>query len=109
MKTEQLIDLLSTNLEAVDTHRVIRSLWIAIVTGLVLASLTCIVTLGIRPDLSNPGVLEFLFVKIGFASRRQRPRLAPPAQATRALVGENRSQNISNRSSFYRFGDPCRS
>lgn len=68
MKTEQLIDLLSTNLEAVDTHKVVRSLWAAIVTGLVLASLTCIVTLGIRPDLSNPGALEFLFVKIGFAA-----------------------------------------
>jgi hypothetical protein len=68
MKTEQLIDLLSTNLEPVDTQKVVRSLWIAIVAGLVLASLTCIVTLGMRQDLSNPGVLEFLFVKIGFAA-----------------------------------------
>ena len=55
MKTEQLIDLLSTNLEPVDTHKVVRSLWIATVAGLVLASLTCIVTLGMRPDLNNPG------------------------------------------------------
>ena len=68
MKTEQLIDLLSTNLEPVDTHKVVRSLWIAIVAGLVLASLVCIVTLGIRSDLNNPGVLGFLFVKIGFAA-----------------------------------------
>jgi hypothetical protein len=68
MKTEQLIDLLSTNLEPVDTQKVVRSLWIAIVAGLVLASLTCIVTLGIRQDLSNPGVLGFLFAKIGFAA-----------------------------------------
>ena len=35
MKTEQLIDLLSTNLEPVDSHKVVRSLWIATVTGLV--------------------------------------------------------------------------
>jgi hypothetical protein len=66
MKTEQLIDLLSTNLEPVDTRKVIRSLLIAIVAGLVLALLTCIGTLGIRPDLNNPGVLGFLFLKIGF-------------------------------------------
>jgi hypothetical protein len=68
MKTEQLIDLLSTNLEPVDTQKVVRSLWVAIVAGLVLASLTCIGTLGMRHDLSNPRVLEFLFVKIGFAA-----------------------------------------
>jgi hypothetical protein len=68
MKTEQLIDLLSTNLEPVDTYKVVRSLWIATVAGLVLASLTCIVTLGVRPDLNNPGILGFLFVKIGFAA-----------------------------------------
>jgi len=68
MKTEQLIDLLSTNLDPVDTHKVVRSLWIATVAGLVLASLTCIVTLGIRPDLNNPEVLGFLLVKTGFAA-----------------------------------------
>ena len=68
MKTEHLIDLLSTNLDPVDTHKVVRSLWIATVVGLALASLTCIVTLGIRPDLNDPGVLGFLLVKIGFAA-----------------------------------------
>jgi hypothetical protein len=68
MKTEQLIDLLSTNLEPVDSHKVVRSLWIATVTGLVLASLTCIVTLGIRPDLNNPEALGFLGIKLGFAA-----------------------------------------
>jgi hypothetical protein len=68
MKTQQLIDLLSTNLEPVDTHKVVRGLWIATVAGLVLASLTCVVTLGIRPDLNNPGVLGFLCIKLGFAT-----------------------------------------
>jgi len=68
MKTEQLIDLLSTNLEPVDTQKVVRSLSIATVAGLVLASLICIVTLGMRPDLNNPGVLGFLFIKVGFAA-----------------------------------------
>jgi hypothetical protein len=66
MKTEELIDLLSTNIEPVDTQKVDRTLQIAIVAGLVLALLTCIVTLGVRPDLNNPGVFGFLLVKIGF-------------------------------------------
>ena len=66
MKTEELIDLLSTNIEPVDTRKVVRTLQIAIVAGLVLAFLTCIVTLGVRPDLNNPGVFGFLLVKIGF-------------------------------------------
>ena len=66
MKTEELIDLLSTNIEPVDTQKVDRTLQIAIVAGLILAFLTCIVTLGVRPDLNNPGVFGFLLVKIGF-------------------------------------------
>ena len=66
MKTEELIDLLSTNIEPVDTRKVVRTLQIAIVAGLVLAFLTCIVTLGIRPDLDNAGVFGFLLVKMGF-------------------------------------------
>ena len=66
MKTEELIDLLSTNIEPVDTQKVDRTLQMAIVAGLVLAFLTCIVTLGVRPDLNNPGVFGFLLVKIGF-------------------------------------------
>jgi hypothetical protein len=66
MKTEELIDLLSTNIEPVDTHEVVRNLGIAIAAGLILALLTCIVALGIRPDINNPGVFEFLLFKIGF-------------------------------------------
>ena len=66
MKTEELIDLLSTNIEPVDTQKVDRTLQIAIVAGLFLAFLTCIVTLGVRADLNNPGVFGFLLVKIGF-------------------------------------------
>jgi len=68
MKTEELIDLLSTNIEPVDTQKVVRGLRIAIVAGLVLAVLTCIVTLGIRPDLNSTRVFGFLLVKIGFGA-----------------------------------------
>jgi hypothetical protein len=68
MKTEELIDLLSTNIEPVDTQKVVRDLRIAIVAGLVLAALTCIVTLGIRPDLNSTRVFGFLLVTIGFGT-----------------------------------------
>lgn len=68
MNTEELIDLLSTNIEPVDAQKVVRNLGVAITAGLVLALLTCIVTLGIRPDLDSPGVFGFLLVKIGFGS-----------------------------------------
>ncbi|AMN45015.1 NrsF family protein [Rhodoplanes sp. Z2-YC6860] len=68
MKTEQLIDLLSSNLEPVDRFKVFRSLTIATVSGLAFSSVVCIVALGMRPDLNNPEVMKFLFVKIGFGS-----------------------------------------
>lgn len=68
MKTEQLIDLLSANLEPVNTYKLVRSLTFATVAGLALASVICIVTLGIRPDFSRPEVLGFLFIKVGFAA-----------------------------------------
>jgi hypothetical protein len=68
MKTEQLIDQLSANLEPADGYKLIRGLSIAAVAGLVLASLICIFTLGVRPDLNNPGALAFLSIKAGFAA-----------------------------------------
>lgn len=68
MKTEELIDLLSTNIEAVDTQKVVRNLSIAIIAGLFLSLLTCIVTLGMRSDLNNPEAFGFLLVKSGFGA-----------------------------------------
>jgi hypothetical protein len=68
MKTEELIDLLSTNVEPVDPRTVVRNLRTAIVAGLAVALLTCIVARGVRPDLTSPAVFEFLLVKIGFGA-----------------------------------------
>jgi hypothetical protein len=66
MKTDELIDLLSTGIEPIDTQRVTRTLWMAVIAGLILAVLTCIVTRGIRPDMGDPGVLGFVLIKIAF-------------------------------------------
>lgn len=66
MKTEKLIDVLSTNVEPVDSQGVTRNLQIAIVAGLVLALVSGIAALGIRWDVGTPAAFGFLVLKIGF-------------------------------------------
>lgn len=66
MKTDQLIDVLSTNVERVDTARVSRNLQLAIVGGLILALIIGLAALGIRWDLKEPTVFGFLTFKVGF-------------------------------------------
>lgn len=68
MKTEHLIDLLSANVEPIDPYKLVRSLLIATFLGWGSASLTCIVTLGVRPDVHASGGLGFLLIKVGFAA-----------------------------------------
>jgi hypothetical protein len=67
MKTNDLVALLSTNLEPVDRKAVVRTLWIAIGVGASLAVGIAVVGLGFRPDLTAPGALIFLAVKVAFA------------------------------------------
>jgi hypothetical protein len=67
MKTNDLVALLSTNLEPVDRKAVVRTLWIAIGVGTSLAVGIALVGLGFRPDLTTPGALIFLAVKVAFA------------------------------------------
>src|SRR6516165_1010585 len=64
--TCRMLHFSRANVEPVDTRKVVRNLGIAIGAGVVLALLACIVTLGVRPDLDNPGVFGFLLVKMGF-------------------------------------------
>jgi hypothetical protein len=66
MKTDELIDVLSTNIEPVDTQKVTRTLQIAILTGLVLALITGILALGVRLDLRDTGAFAFLGLKVAF-------------------------------------------
>jgi hypothetical protein len=66
MKTDELIDVLSTNVERVDTNKVSRNLQLAIVGGLILALITGLAFLGVRWDLRDPSAFGFLVLKIGF-------------------------------------------
>jgi hypothetical protein len=66
MKTDDLIAVLSTNVERVDTGRVSRNLQIAILGGLVLALITDIAALGVRWDIQEPNAFLFSILKVGF-------------------------------------------
>jgi hypothetical protein len=67
MRTDELIDLLSTNVEPVDHRRVGRALGIAVAVGAAAALGATLVAFGVRPDLGEPGALAFLLLKLAFA------------------------------------------
>jgi hypothetical protein len=66
MKTDELIDVLSTNVEPVDPQRVTRNLQIAVIAGLSLALVSGVGALGIRWDIRDPGAFGFLVLKVAF-------------------------------------------
>ena len=66
MKTDDLIDVLSTNLEPVDPGKVGRYLGISIVAGLSVALVSGIVALGLRWDFYEPNALQSLLLKLAF-------------------------------------------
>lgn len=67
MKTDELITMLSTNVEAVDRRRVVREISATIAIGSVAAVGTMVWTLGLRGDLPQTGPLVFLLAKLAFA------------------------------------------
>ena len=66
MKTDDLIDVLSTNVEAVDTRRVVLYVLVGILIGGAIAILLTVLALGIRSDLRNTSSLVFMFAKATF-------------------------------------------
>ncbi|WP_262031697.1 DUF1109 domain-containing protein [Microvirga sp. Mcv34] len=68
MKTDDLINLLSTNVEPVDRRQLRRSLGLAVALGAGGALITVLLALGVRTDLHEPGVLAFLGLKLAFAT-----------------------------------------
>ncbi len=66
MKTDELIDILSTNVEAVDHRQTGRTIGVALAAGAAVAAVAVIVALGLRSDLTG-SALAFLLLKIGFA------------------------------------------
>ena len=67
MKTDELIDVLSTNLEPVDSSKVTRILSIAIFAGLFVAVASGILALGTR-DIDSSSAFQFLLLKLAFGA-----------------------------------------
>jgi hypothetical protein len=67
MKTDELVALLSANLEPVDRKAVVRGLYLAIAGGAAAALGIAFVSLGVRPDLMTTRALIYLAVKLAFA------------------------------------------
>ena len=62
MKTDDLIAMLSTNVEQVNRRRLVQIVAAAIAIGAALVIAAVFVVLGIRPDLMKTGALAFLFL-----------------------------------------------
>jgi hypothetical protein len=66
MKTDDLIAMLSTNVEQVNRRRLVQMVAAAIAIGAALVIAAVFVVLGIRPDLMKAGALAFLVLKLVF-------------------------------------------
>jgi hypothetical protein len=67
MKTDDLVALLSTNLEPVDRSSAVRTLCVALAAGSIVPLGITLAGLGVRSDLMTARALIFLFVKLAFA------------------------------------------
>jgi hypothetical protein len=67
MKTDDLVSLLSTNLEPVDRRSVARTLYVALAAGSIVALGLALIGLGVRSDLMMARAVIFLVVKLSFA------------------------------------------
>jgi hypothetical protein len=66
MRTDRLIDVLSTNLEPVKRGQLARALAVALIAGAIVAFCLMLATLGLRGDLAAPGRFAFLGLKLLF-------------------------------------------
>ena len=67
MKTDDLVALLSANLEPVDRNAVVRTLYVAIAAAAIAALGIAFAGLGLRPDLTTTRALIYLTIKLTFA------------------------------------------
>jgi hypothetical protein len=66
MKTDDLIAMLSTNVERVDTRQVSRKIGTAVAAGAAAAFVAVLVVHGVRGDLTGPSALTYLPLKLAF-------------------------------------------
>lgn len=67
MRTEHLIDILSTNVEPVDRHKVTRSILVAIGLGAAAVVMLVVVMFGARPDYGHSEAHLYLAAKLVFS------------------------------------------
>jgi len=67
MKTDDLVAMLSTNVEPVGRGLVVRTIAIAVAAGAALALAFVLVGLGVRADLTATRATAFLLLKVAFA------------------------------------------
>lgn len=67
MKTDDLIGMLSTNVEAVERRQVGREIWATIAAGGIASVGAIVLTLGVRGDLPETWPFLFLLTKLAFA------------------------------------------
>jgi hypothetical protein len=67
MKTDDLVALLSANLEPVDRNADVRTLYVAIAAAAIAALGIAFAGLGFRPDLTTTRALIYLTIKLTFA------------------------------------------
>lgn len=67
MKTNELIDVLSKNIEPVDTRRLALRFGAAILGAISAALLVAVFALGVRADINEPVARAFVFGKLAFA------------------------------------------
>jgi hypothetical protein len=67
VKTDELVNMLSTNVERIDSRRASRGLAAAVVIGAAIAACLMILVLGARSDLTTAGALSSLCLKVFFA------------------------------------------
>jgi hypothetical protein len=67
MKTDDLVEMLSTNIEAVDWREVSRTILVAAALGALVALVLMLLLFGLRSDISGLGAWSFVAVKFAFA------------------------------------------
>ncbi len=93
MKTDDLIDMLSTNIEPIDHRRIVRNIGMAVVAGAAVAVAIVFFALGPRAGLSSFATLVPALLKVGFTVVVLLPasiyliRLARPGGEDRTSAG----------------------
>ena len=94
MKTEDLISMLSTNVEVVDHRRVGRNIGMAVVAGAAVAVATVFFVLGPRADLTTVGTFVAPLLKVAFTFIILVPASIYLIRLTRP-GGERRSSSVA--------------